>query len=374
MLLSYYNNPFTKKYMKKNRTNAKPSQLWNFYQYILTLDLILNSEDWDILYIEEYWDVATVSEWNKSESIEAKHHIEHSTLGDKHIDFWKTLYNWCKDYDTYIKFWKLILHTTSILPNESNFKEWNNSNKEEKKIIVKEIIKTGSTATTKKFFDYVDEFDEDKLLSVLEKIVISSSNENIHLQISTLIKKNPYFKWLKNIDNREDLLSHLLGVLSMTYIKQKEIDIESFLSKVRPQKRKYMEFEYVIPKFKQKKVKKLIHKKKKFILELSKIWIDEFNLDNAIQQNIYFKDTFLSASKSLGFLNELEWNIIPEILRSVKLKKWKFHLAKNSYELFHDVIGDRNFIKSDYFESNKDFENWSVHENVERGEFTWLYN
>lgn len=356
-------------------TNAKDSQLWNFYQYILTLELILNSEEWDVFYIEEFWDISKLNSGNKIETIEVKHHKDYDNLWEKHIDFWKTLYNWCNDYDRYIKFDKLIFHTTGVLPKKSKLDNWNGLSKEDKEKIITEIINSWSNPTIEKYFDFISSFDKNKLINILDKIIFSLNNENINSKIKSFKSKNPYFKWLKNPDNKEDLFNYLIWVLWWTYIKQKEINASDFLSQVRPQYKKYQEYEYVIPKIEiSSNVSLKSHINENFLKELNDIHIDEDNINIALKEYLYSKKIFLDNAKNAWLLLELEKNITPNIIQKCKSFKGKFSHTKDSRWLYYDIITSWNIlIKSDYFEDNKSFENWNIHINVNNKNFSWLY-
>lgn len=355
-------------------TNAKDSQLWNFYQYILTLELILSSEEGDIFYIEEFWDISKLNNGNEVETIEVKHHKDYDTLWDKHPDFWKTLYNWCNDYDIYIKFNKLIFHTTGVLPKKSKLDNWNTLSKKDKEKIITEIINSWSNSTIEKYFDFISSFDKSKLINILDKIIFSLNNKNIYSKIKSFKSKNPYFKWLKNPDNKEDLFNYLIWVLWWTYIKQKEINAGDFLSQVRPQYKKYQEYEYVIPKIEiSSNVSLKSHKNENFLKELNDISIDDENINNALREYLYSKKVFLELSKNSGLLFELENNITPNIIQKCKSFKGKFSHTKDSKWLYYDIILWDILMKSDYFEDNKDFENWNIHINVNNKNFSWLY-
>lgn len=355
-------------------TNAKDSHLWNFYQYIITLELILSSEEWDIFYIEEFWDIAKLNNGIDIETIEVKHHKDYDTLWDKHRDFWKTLYNRCYDYDKYIKFNKLIIHTTWVLPKKSKLNNWNNLSKEDKEKVITEILNSWSNSTIEKYFDFIGSFDKNKLMNILDKIVFSLNNENINSKIKSLKSKNPYFKWVKNPDNKEDLFNYLIWVLWWTYIKQKEINVDNFLSQVRPQYKKYQEYEYVIPKIEISNNINLIPDiNENFLKELSEISIDEENINFALKEYFYSKKVFLDNAKNSWLLIELETNIIPNLIQQCNLYKGKFSHKKDSQSLYYEIILKEVIVKSNYFESNKSFENGNIHINVNNKKFSWLY-
>ncbi len=190
------------------KTNAKSSEIWHEYQHILALEMILKSWDDEIIYIEECGDLA-----NSDSTIEVKHHFDHPSLSNRSIDLWKTLYNWCNEYNFYKKYSTLIFHTTSRLPEHSYLKDWNNLLGEKRYEIIKKIILEWFTQETENYFNFIDGLDKNLLLPILEKVLLSVNNEIIEDKIDNLIKKESCFKIVKNSDNRRDLMKYLLWVL-----------------------------------------------------------------------------------------------------------------------------------------------------------------
>jgi hypothetical protein len=66
--------------------------------------------------------------------------------------------------------------------------------------------------------------------------------------------------------------------------------------------------------------------------------------------------------------------LIPKIIDRVNVKKSKHSITKDSFNLFFDVIDIMEINKSDYFENNIEFQNGSIHQEIDRGNFSWLYN
>lgn len=91
---------------KKQKNDDKEGIRGIVYQCLVAAKYALELEHFDLLTIEHEGDVT----FDSKLQIEVKHHVDKPSMGDKHEDFWKTLYNWCvhgKEYD------KLILYTTS---------------------------------------------------------------------------------------------------------------------------------------------------------------------------------------------------------------------------------------------------------------------
>ena len=100
--------------MTKATNDATLNQAGTIYQYFIALRDCFELQDDDVLEIETHGDVSVISS-NEGSSFqkEVKHHFGKSSLGERSIDFWKTLANWYFEYDRIKRFSSCILLTTS---------------------------------------------------------------------------------------------------------------------------------------------------------------------------------------------------------------------------------------------------------------------
>lgn len=135
---------------------------------------------------------------------------------------------------------KLILYTTSIISVESKFYNWNNLFSKDKLKLLKEIklsIKRKNKMFEKYYnFIFKTNYDENKLLTILEKVRIESSQNNI----KNIMKEfTPYIRYIPE-NNRKIFIDALLGQIIgnvKNYPKKWEITgsyFEKILQKIVP--------------------------------------------------------------------------------------------------------------------------------------------
>ncbi|NCE71882.1 hypothetical protein [Odoribacter sp. Z80] len=104
---------------KKQKNDDKEGIRGVAYQCLVAVKYALELEHFNLLTIEHEGDVT----FDSKLQIEVKHHADKPSMGDKHEDFWKTLYNWCtqgKEYE------QLILYTTSHPSSRGSLlRDWN---------------------------------------------------------------------------------------------------------------------------------------------------------------------------------------------------------------------------------------------------------
>ena len=197
--------------MAKAVNDATEQKAGDIYQYLIALRDCFELVGNDTLQIEVNGDVSIISGNSGKIQKEVKHHFGKTFLGDRDIDFWKTLANWYEDYERIKNFYSLILYSTSGIRITSPFCGWNELTAENK---LAKIEKIGSiTKEREKGFreQYTRIFNEgynkDRLLEILAKFTIASSRTNI-VGIS-----DEFSKFVGHIpkENRDSYIGALLG-------------------------------------------------------------------------------------------------------------------------------------------------------------------
>lgn len=197
--------------MVKAVNDATEQKAGDIYQYLIALRDCFELVGNDTLQIEVNGDVSIISGNSGKFQKEVKHHFGKTFLGDRDIDFWKTLANWYEDYERIKNFHSLILYSTSGIRITSPFCGWNEPTAENK---LAKIEKIGSiTKDREKGFreQYTRIFNEgynkDRLLEILAKFTIASSRTNI-VGIS-----DEFSKFVGHIpkENRDSYIGALLG-------------------------------------------------------------------------------------------------------------------------------------------------------------------
>lgn len=197
--------------MAKAVNDATEQKAGDIYQYLIALRDCFELDGNDTLQIEVNGDVSIISGNSGKFQKEVKHHFGKTFLGDRDIDFWKTLANWYEDYERIKNFHNLILYSTSSIRTTSPFCGWNELTAENK---LAKLEKIGSiTKEREKGFreQYTRIFNEgynkDRLLEILDKFTIASSRTNI-VGIS-----DEFSKFVGHIpkENRDSYIGALLG-------------------------------------------------------------------------------------------------------------------------------------------------------------------
>lgn len=191
--------------------DATLTKAGDIYQYFIALKDCFEMEEEETLQIEVSGDVSVINKNGGTYQKEVKHHFGDNKLSERDIDFWKTLANWYVDYDNIKKFQDLILFTTSSISEDSVFNSWNKSKKNEKLRVLKEIgsIHKQKEETFRKQYNRIfnDNYDEDKLLEIIDKFKIS------YAQVSLSGISAEFVKYIGYIpeENRDSYIGALLG-------------------------------------------------------------------------------------------------------------------------------------------------------------------
>tara|TARA_R110001592_G_C13188743_1_gene752050 strand:+ start:4611 stop:5804 length:1194 start_codon:yes stop_codon:yes gene_type:complete len=207
-------------------------------QFYIALEKCFEMDVNECVYIERDGDVSLENN-SKAENgvqIEYKEYSDMDNLTNSHTNFWNTLNNWIKPGFDQNKYKYLVLATTQDIGNNSSLLEWNESNKKERIIILRDIFKTAKTRYSEKIkksikegkekpketksFKLMNEVFQDfsKVELIIEKIIIDSGKINRDKLAIKLANVN-----LKSIPEkkREQVLNSLLGFV----IKNEEYNI-----------------------------------------------------------------------------------------------------------------------------------------------------
>ncbi len=212
------------------KNTAALSQLGNLYQYLIALKICLESDDGELVNIEQYGDLTT-ADYN----YEIKHHNDPDyALIDTHIDFWKSLSNWVDNRNTLKSHSKFILLTSAIVKEDSTFKDWNSSNsniKHQKILDIHSGIKKSKyeyktiQPYLKNIFTFNNDYLEKDLLDVLNKITIKHSFENAFALYENLLDHTAFLFSKKK--QRPSLVRSLIGfIVEKGILSPQEWDIE----------------------------------------------------------------------------------------------------------------------------------------------------
>jgi len=210
-----------------SNTDASTKILGFKYQEMVALKECLEANDGTKIYLECLGDIS-----DGNISTEVKHSIDdNKKLINTHIDFWKTLFNIIKDYDTFRFYDKFILHTTAEIKKGSIFDGWNNSNKSLK---ANNIIAISPTNTIQKYYEEVKSFPIENLKDILDKFEIRDNQKTAKIYYKDELVKHPAILNIIKQNDREQFISSLLGYISTELINSDNfiwnIDIDSFRS------------------------------------------------------------------------------------------------------------------------------------------------
>lgn len=136
------------------------------YQKLIALEMCLNAKPNQHMWIECKGDVA-----DEVSTIEVKHHVVKNNLISNSEDAWKTIKNYIDNYELIKGFDNLILYTTSSIPANSIFHNWNNLTPEEKQ---NRLLAHTPAQTIKEHYEKIKAFPKNDLKAILQKSIIYS--------------------------------------------------------------------------------------------------------------------------------------------------------------------------------------------------------
>lgn len=213
-------------------SNATSSILGIIHQFYIALEKCFSLVEGERVYIERYGDV-TVSNHCQ---IEVKKYED--ALTNTHHNIWKTLKNWLHEDFKPTFYNTLILLTTQEFGNQSSFANWNELDINKKYTILTQVFDNYSKlskkdkATEALLKTVMSDTNKDKLLSILERFTIITSN----ISGTDLFNKlrDQYSKGVIP-EFRNDFINALLGYIinpMMSNDSGWEISYENFSEKV----------------------------------------------------------------------------------------------------------------------------------------------
>lgn len=226
--------------MKKPHSNqATPNYLGFVYQLLVAIEYCFTAKKNQTVWIECFGDI-----YDGEKLIEVKHHLKDHNLHSNAVDFWKTLKNLVTQ-DT-IDMGRFILHTTSKIPEDSLFHDWNKLTKNQKY----QKIKTHTPVDSiKADYDTIIKTSKKDLTSILDRFNIDSSKLSIEDFTKNLLKD----RYLATIepDNRSEVIKWLQGHLNSFAVSNPymwHIDINSFDEDYRLFVNKFKNNNIIFPK------------------------------------------------------------------------------------------------------------------------------
>ena len=207
--------------MDRAVNDATLKKMGDIFQYYIALRDCFKMGMSDKLQIEVNGDVSVIAELSKdSFQKEVKHHLGKKKLGDRDVDFWKTLFNWYIEYDRITNFTNLVLYTTASVSSSSTFYGWNDKMAEEKILLLKSIgnVRQKKEETFRNYYDKIFNqtlYDENKLLDILRRFTIESSQTQI---VGISSEFSGYIGYIPE-ENRDSYIGALLGRV-LTIVKE----------------------------------------------------------------------------------------------------------------------------------------------------------
>ncbi|MDR7319700.1 hypothetical protein [Brevibacillus nitrificans] len=338
--------------MERQKNDDTKTKLGDTYHYFIVLEHCLNLKDNEVIYVEKYGDIAVLSDTNPI-NLETKRHEGEHLLSDRHIDFWKTLKNWIDNYKNMRLFKKLILFTTSVLPDNSSFDDWNISSAVEKLAILKKI---GSEIKDREkgfrgLFDEIFSVDEGIILEILEKVELQLGATDI-TEIKEKIIKHPIFKVVRKKDHIS-FIHELMGYIltkPVSYPHVWEITCEKFDSYIVEIRDRYSGHTRPLsepPGLTTAEVDKTSFYGRKFVAEIKKIKYESV-IDSAIthywkaQQILYYNSNnnpifLVDFNEYQGELNE-SLNYLKENKKDICDMSDNKDVVQKSKSLYNDAM------------------------------------
>lgn len=360
------------------KNDATLKQLGIEYQKLIALEKCLKALPNENVYIECFGDVA-----DESESVEVKHHHNDHDLINNSEDFWKTLKNHIEEFKISNTFSKLILHTTSNIPERSMFYEWNQKSIALK---IKSLKDHTPSKTIKPFYDKVLKASDDQLNSILEKFEILSSQPKIKEKWEQL-KNDNIFKLIpnKHLDNALKLLYGYISKKAFEGSKW-EININDFFKDCKDSLSKFVTQDVMFHKVEENEIDIDGKTKYEFIQKLENIKLKQTAIQNAISDYMRTQTSKIQMLQATPTLDESLENYEKTIERNIKEAKEEKAIrlsiedlasgeaTKKSEELYYQCIRETHPEIENVKGTEKYYRNGCIHFIVEGKRFDWEYS
>lgn len=355
------------------KTDATKHILGFEYQKLIALEYCLNAKENQIVYIECYGDIAI-----DDMTIEVKNHLTKTYLSDRHIDFWKTLYNLVNNKYEYDSFQHFKLHTTSDIKEDSIFYLWNEQSGTEKLNRIKSVKpnKTISEYQNKIFSE-----QDSNLESILKRLTIDSSCSGVKEKLDELTKHSS-LQFIRKEIKKVHFIEKMIGYITTKSINNSDcwnIETNEFRDDMGYFLSDYINDKIIFPKTKKTEVK--INKNENFIFsqQMTDTGFHSLKIDRAI--NDYLRSE-ISTIKLLqqsvpcecleSFIDDLKDEVIDIKLTFIqKVPNNYFPCLKNATIDMYDKCLSINSIEIEGIERIQDYYyRGSIHKLVEDKEFS----
>lgn len=344
-----------------------------FYQCYIALEKCFDLMENESVYIETYGDITVVRE-NKSSQTEVKDYEKDLTNLDHNI--WKTLKNWLNDPSS-TNYKDLILLTTQDLGTKTAFKDWNSKNENEKLQILQNINtsflqqETKARDTQALLTFVLDDSKNKKLLDILGKFIISSSNENDEKLYNKLIQaKTPGVP----SDKKNDYINLLMGYIVSPPITSQnwKITYQSFQAKINSLIEEFNSKTVIFPATYRStiatKEEEKQHLEYTFVKKIDEINHKEVKSD-AISDFIYTRKTILEELTKYQVSTQHYTNYEKEIHDTYKskystasLESDNSNITKKSKIFYNEVTGTDAPNFRNFHDTPKRFRNGLLHQ------------
>lgn len=369
--------------MNKTLSNDSTKKQLGFeYQKMIALEYCLNAKNGEYVYIECFGDVQ-----HGIESVEVKHHEGNSNLTSNSVDVWKTLKNLVLEYELIKANDRFLLHTTETIKCDSIFYGWNGLSKNAK---YKKLKDQPISPSSKEFKDVIfdtKKISKNKLLGILNKFIINSSQPKIEEKLEEL-KEHSSFDIIP-----ENYKSDAIGVLNQWIIEKAiedsnkwEVNITDFKNDFRSSLSQFTKDYTPFPSISKPTTNdKELNKKFRFINNLKAISLKKNDLHQAFQDYIRSEDAYgniLKTNPTLGknlisYEDDLQDEITTEKSRiSYSLSKESFsdnsHIEKSRDVYFNCILKPHREIFG-VKGTQKYFRDGRIQNINETTDFEWKY-
>lgn len=343
------------------------------YQFYIALEKCFDLLENESVYIETYGDVTVMSETESSQT-EVKDYEKDLTNLDHNI--WKTLKNWLNDPNV-SKYKNLILLTTQDLSGNTAFQEWNSKNQNEKSLILEGINKSflqkdKKAKETEELLSFVlDDSRNEKLLEILNKFIISSSQENDEELYKILSQKRTYGV---PSDKKADYIDSLMGhIISPPITSQSwEISYNDFQAKTKSLLEEFTSKTVVFPAIYRSimatKDEENQHLEYTFVKKIDEMNYKEVKSD-AISDFIYTRKTIFEELSAYE-ISKTHYDNYEKEIHDTYLSKYRTAsrntensaVRKDSKNFYDSVIGDDVLPFRSFNDTPKRFRNGLLHQ------------
>ena len=364
---------------KQLRNNASSSTQGIVFQFLVALEYCFKMKKGDIIYVERFGDITSISDENPNVQIEVKKRKDNISNYSERM--WNTIYNWMQpDFDSN-KYQNLLLITTQSISPLSQWHKWASGNLEDRLKILNQLLDNN---VRKKLSDELNEkidYIQSKLTGE-ERIQLAKKLEIIFIEpnLDAWIERNqPYLNFVPEIQ-QQNLVFELYGYITLGSQESNgwEISYEDFTQEKQVITESLVKNTRIFPSINIPIIDQSMYEDKLFVKKILEIEYDEV-VPQAILDYVYSLSYIAELGKTRHKMLEIK-KYEQEIKRSheVMYRKAKRNCSEDVIKSSQDFYDEYEISPiqsfSNYNNTPREFRGGITHSLADENQISWHLN